>query len=154
MFQFSLLRGVNDGKSPAKFADFLDYVAHEGPRLHNQFNIHWVPMYGMCDPCNIQYDFIIKTESLAAESQLMMEELGFESDIKLPHIFSFSSNSTWAKSKAYYEDLLKDVSVKTLERILAIYQLDFVLFDYDLTPFQEILKEKQTRKESLSRPQR
>ena len=41
-----------------------------------------------------------------------------------------------------YEGLLKNVKAHILEKVLNIYYLDFVLFGYDMSPFQNILDQK------------
>lgn len=46
------------------------------------------------------------------------------------------------KKEVNYEGLLKNVKPHILEKVLNIYYLDFVLFGYDITPFQTILDKK------------
>ena len=46
------------------------------------------------------------------------------------------------KKEVNFKALLKNVKPHILERVLNIYHLDFVLFGYDITPFQNILEQK------------
>lgn len=120
-------------------------VADQSYQRAKQFNQHWMPIYGLCDPCNIHYDFIIKIESLAEESKSLLSELGIEGEI--PHMRS-THNKTESQRNGeklkFYSDILEDVKADTLRNVLAIFKFDFTFFDYDITPFHDILllKEK------------
>jgi hypothetical protein len=50
-----------------KFEEFLKYLRETGKR-----NRHWNPIFGMCLPCHVQYDRILKTETLDHDSQYVI----------------------------------------------------------------------------------
>ena len=144
---FRILTGVNDPttikkRGPPTFGRFLNFVTKGGrPKGKYQYDEHWRPVYGLCDPCNINYDYVLKMEALNAESQWLLEDLKLADKVQIPHILSTSSESR-QRDVEYYRELLRDVSAATLQRVLDIFQLDFHIFDYDISPFYKILEEK------------
>ncbi|ELU06869.1 hypothetical protein CAPTEDRAFT_36480, partial [Capitella teleta] len=60
----------------ASFSEFVQYVnfleATEGEN-HNQ---HWDTHYRLCHPCSIDYDLIVKVETMQEDSKVVLHRLG------------------------------------------------------------------------------
>lgn len=106
------------GPSPAgddvTFPEFLRYLVDEDPEHMNE---HWMPVYHLCQPCAVHYDFVGSYERLEADANQVLEW------VRAPPHVRFPARQAWYRP-ASPESLLQDVLPK--------YILDFSLFAYPL----------------------
>ncbi|XP_003973897.1 carbohydrate sulfotransferase 14 [Takifugu rubripes] len=107
------------------FAEFVRYLLDEDAERMNE---HWMPMYNLCQPCAVNYDFIGSHEHLENDAEFVLQRVGAP-----PHVH-FPERQTWYKPVTtetlhYY---LCSLPQKLLRELLPKYILDFSLFAYPL----------------------
>ncbi|KAF7667687.1 hypothetical protein LDENG_00052810 [Lucifuga dentata] len=107
------------------FPEFVRYLLDEDVERMNE---HWMPMYNLCQPCAITYDFIGSYENLERDADFVLQHIGAPPDIHFPE------RQTWYKPVTtetlhYYVCSLPQ---KLLKELLPKYILDFSLFTYPL----------------------
>lgn len=102
-----------------KFEEFVKYV------LDGHMDPHWIPASTRCQPCHIDYDYYAATETADEDSVPILLAIGAPHSLHLPH--SNEQKRPW--NKTHYFSLLSRQSV---ERILKLYEDDFLLFGYDI----------------------
>uniref|UniRef100_A0A3Q1GQM7 Carbohydrate sulfotransferase n=1 Tax=Acanthochromis polyacanthus TaxID=80966 RepID=A0A3Q1GQM7_9TELE len=107
------------------FAEFVRYLLDEDVERMNE---HWMPVYNLCQPCAISYDFIGSYEHLESDAEFVLQRIG------APPYVHFPERQTWYKPVTtetlhYY---LCSLPQKLLRELLPKYILDFSLFTYPL----------------------
>lgn len=107
------------------FEEFVRYLLDEDVERMNE---HWMPIYNLCQPCAISYDFIGSYEHLESDAEFVLQRIGAP-----PHIH-FPERQTWYKPVTtetlhYY---MCSLPQKLLQELLPKYILDFSLFTYPL----------------------
>ena len=117
------------GPSPAgddvTFPEFLRYLVDEDPEHMNE---HWMPVYHLCQPCAVHYDFVGSYERLEADANQVLEW------VRAPPHVRFPARQAWYRP-ASPESLhyhLCNVPRALLQDVLPKYILDFSLFAYPL----------------------
>ncbi|XP_044518146.1 carbohydrate sulfotransferase 14 [Gracilinanus agilis] len=117
------------GPSPAgddvTFPEFLRYLVDEEPERMNE---HWMPVYQLCQPCAVRYDFVGFYERLEADANRVLEW------VRAPPTVRFPSRQAWYRP-ASPESLhyhLCSTPRALLQELLPKYILDFSLFAYPL----------------------
>uniref|UniRef100_A0A8C5KDE2 Carbohydrate sulfotransferase n=1 Tax=Jaculus jaculus TaxID=51337 RepID=A0A8C5KDE2_JACJA len=117
------------GPSPAgddvTFPEFLRYLVDEDPEHMNE---HWMPVYHLCQPCAVHYDFVGSYERLEADANQVLEW------VQAPTHVRFPARQAWYRP-ASPESLhyhLCSVPRALLQDVLPKYILDFSLFAYPL----------------------
>ncbi|XP_023127576.1 carbohydrate sulfotransferase 14 [Amphiprion ocellaris] len=105
------------------FAEFVRYLLDEDVE---RMNDHWMPMYNLCQPCAVSYDFIGSQENLESDAEFVLQRIGAPPDVHFPE------RQTWYKPVTtvtlhYY---LCSLPQKLLRELLPKYILDFSLFTY------------------------
>ena len=116
------------------FWEFIQWVKVSGNP--SEFDLRWRPISASCSVCDVDYDFILKYESLESEEPALLTSLGLE---------DLMSETSWARSKSrkpthsttrtdaniaylYFHQQLDEEDVETLYRF---YEDDFRLFGYE-----------------------
>nr|XP_046247403.1 carbohydrate sulfotransferase 14 [Scatophagus argus] len=107
------------------FAEFVHYLLDEDVERMNE---HWMPMYNLCQPCAVNYDFIGSHDRLESDAEFVLQRIG------APPYIHFPERQTWYKPVTmetlhYY---LCSLPQKLLRELLPKYILDFSLFIYPL----------------------
>ncbi|XP_054752869.1 carbohydrate sulfotransferase 11-like [Lytechinus pictus] len=111
------------------WSEFISYVTHLEEKA---FNEHWKPMYKLCDPCHIGYDFVGRVETIDKDAKYLLEEvikLKYEMS-QFPKFSEFTTNSSEYTYSAY-----GDITLQQLRRLWEIYKWDFLLFGYEKPDF-------------------
>ncbi|XP_056402775.1 carbohydrate sulfotransferase 9-like isoform X2 [Hyla sarda] len=107
------------------FEQFAQFIIRENPSYRDT---HWRPMYQLCDPCNIQYDFIGKFETLAQDADFVLKTIGAPENLKYPTIKHHSNESrTGDDTTISYLEMLSPILFR---KFMNIYSLDFSMFEY------------------------
>ncbi|XP_036378101.1 carbohydrate sulfotransferase 14 [Megalops cyprinoides] len=118
----------NPGKSAGDdvtFAEFVRYLLDEDVERMNE---HWMPIYNLCQPCAVSYDFIGSYERLQTDASYVLQR------VQAPPHVQFPERQTWYKpvtpqTLQYY---LCSLPQRLLTELLPKYILDFSLFSYPL----------------------
>ncbi|XP_014913789.1 carbohydrate sulfotransferase 14 [Poecilia latipinna] len=107
------------------FGEFVRYLLDEDVERMNE---HWMPIYNLCQPCAVSYNFIGSYEQLGRDSEYVLQRIG------APPFVHFPERQTWYKPVTtqtlhYY---LCTLPQKLLRELLPKYILDFSLFAYPL----------------------
>jgi len=108
---------------PVTFREFVQYVIDLADN-EQSFNQHWNPMYKICQPCRIHYDFIGHTETMAEDSRYVLSRLGIDVDLFPHHNVHNSSDRV--------TEALAQLTKSEMRRLIEIYRPDFDLFGYSV----------------------
>jgi len=105
------------------FKELVQFVNQYGI----DFDVHFSTQRNECRPCAIDYDYIIKLESIHEDIQYIMAKLNRPDNTK-----ELVSHEAIAKNKnaKLYRNYFNLVAGGELERLVALYQDDLDLFNY------------------------
>ncbi|XP_040267515.1 carbohydrate sulfotransferase 14 [Bufo bufo] len=107
------------------FSEFLRYLLDEDAEKMNE---HWMPIYNLCQPCAVPYDFIGSYERLGEDANQVLEAIGAPSYIRFPE------RQAWYKpvTKETLRYFLCNTPQGLLRELLPKYIMDYSLFAYTL----------------------
>ncbi|KAM9149397.1 carbohydrate sulfotransferase 9-like [Pangshura tecta] len=115
-------------KNSAEKVTFQEFVNFILTKNQEHLDIHWKPMFLLCDPCNIHYDILGKFETLEQDSEHVLRNIGAPEDLHYPNFKTHSSE------KRTNDDItleyFRKLSSEQIEKIKKLYQMDFALFNY------------------------
>ncbi|XP_069587865.1 carbohydrate sulfotransferase 9-like [Ranitomeya imitator] len=121
-------------KTNITFEQFANYITKEKPYYRDT---HWKPMYQLCEPCNIQYDFIGKFETLADDADFVLKIIRAPKNLKYPTMKHHSNESrTNEDISISYLEMLPPILFR---KFLSVYSLDFSIFGYSQTTISKLL---------------
>ena len=131
--QIIKMRKRYHGDSAYDLSAFLEFILHQ----KYQMNAHWLPTTGLCDPCNVKYDKIVKLETQAEDLAEVLPHLGPYGRGKNVHR---NHHGTGAASKfSWSRPELKSVNRDLLQKVIGIgYDLDMELFGYNFDNRSEL----------------
>ena len=91
-------------------------------------NRHWAQYSTLCHPCHIDYDYIVKFETMREDAAYVLSKLGPHHQCleeKYPELFNVTK-----KSSSMYDRHLSTLSSKQIDRLKEIYSIDLKLFGY------------------------
>ena len=91
-------------------------------------NRHWAQYSTLCHPCHIDYDYIVKFETMREDAAYVLSKLGPHHECleeKYPELFNVTQ-----KSSAMYDKHFATLSSQQINRLKEIYSIDFKLFGY------------------------
>ncbi|KAM3918954.1 carbohydrate sulfotransferase 9-like [Leptodactylus fuscus] len=113
-----------ESKENITFEQFVHFITQENPVR----DTHWKPMYQLCDPCNIQYDFIGKFKTLSQDADYVLRSIGAPPNLKYPTIKHHSNDSrTNDNLSISYLEMLPPILFR---KLMKVYSLDFPMFEY------------------------
>ncbi|XP_043929667.1 carbohydrate sulfotransferase 9-like [Protopterus annectens] len=109
---------------PVTFEEFARFAIEA-----NCCDKHWMPIFKVCDPCSIPYDFIGRFEFVETDANNILRFLGAPDDLQYP---SFKRHSKDPRTNSsIIDDFLKNLKNKEiLDGIHKKYKMDFLLFNY------------------------
>ncbi|NXR98482.1 CHST9 sulfotransferase, partial [Oxylabes madagascariensis] len=63
----------NKNSEKVSFQEFVSFILAKPPHT---LDVHWKPMFLLCDPCNIHYDIMGKYETLGLDSEHVLKVIG------------------------------------------------------------------------------
>ncbi|NXU48430.1 CHSTE sulfotransferase, partial [Turnix velox] len=117
--------GGNSAGDDVTFSEFLRYLLDEEVERMNE---HWMPIYNLCQPCAVRYDFIGSYERLKADADHVLHR------VRSPPYIRFPERQPWYKpvTKETLHYYLCNTQRRLIKDILPKYILDFSLFAYPL----------------------
>ena len=117
-----------------QFATFLVLQWREGV----SFQAHWREQHNLCDPCQIQFDFIGHYETLEEDALFILRKTNLENKVNFPHWNPTDTNSLMQE---YYSTL----SFLRIKQLQSIYQKDIELFGYSYPRSLEMIVNRRIR---------
>ncbi|XP_066444922.1 carbohydrate sulfotransferase 14 [Eleutherodactylus coqui] len=107
------------------FSEFLRYLLDEDEEKMNE---HWMPIYNLCQPCAVPYDFIGTYERLQEDANHVLDA------IRAPAYIKFPEKQAWYKpvTKETFQYLLCNTPQGLIREVLPKYIMDYSLFAYSL----------------------
>ena len=106
------------------FAEFVQYVI-DTYRQKGRLNQHWDTYQSLCDPCALNYDYIMKLETLTADMNDIKRKIyGSSVAGNVPPAYNDVTNTKYLR--AYSSTL----SWEQLNNISVIYNTDISMFSY------------------------
>ncbi|XP_077305272.1 carbohydrate sulfotransferase 12 [Lithobates pipiens] len=111
------------GAKPS-FSQFIQYLLDPRTEEQQPFNEHWRQIYRLCHPCQIDYDFIGKLETLDEDASQLLRQLNIDSLFQFPPSYRNRTASSWE------EDWFSKIPLEWRQKLYKLYEPDFVLFGY------------------------
>ena len=127
--QHALLKGDD-----VTFNEFVRYLLK--PAISQPLEPHWRQFYKLCAPCVVQYDAIGKYETMSADVDFVMDELG------ISHLVSFPKGTAVdgkGKTTQVMQDYYKTVPAELIHQLWELYSVDYSMFGY---PYPDVLNDE------------
>ncbi|CAH1251508.1 CHST10 [Branchiostoma lanceolatum] len=119
------------------FKAFLKAVAMDQKKWHNA---HWEPAYKLCSPCQVKFDFVAHTDTLAEDFPLFFKKIGITGKD------SFLPKKRQTRGGKFLSEDYKVISFEDMREIWTMFKPDFDMFGYS---FEEditgLLRTKNTK---------
>ncbi|XP_053413409.1 carbohydrate sulfotransferase 12 [Nycticebus coucang] len=106
------------------FANFIQYLLDPHTERLAPFNEHWRQVYRLCHPCQIDYDFVGKLETLDEDASQLLRLLRVDRRLHFPPSYRNRTASSWE------EDWFSKIPLAWRQQLYKLYEADFVLFGY------------------------
>ena len=104
--------------------EFLQYITESHVEDMNE---HWMPIYELCQPCAVSYNFIGSFENLEADSNQVLKDLRVNDQVSFPKQQKYYQ----AGGKSHTSTVnLAGVSSRLLTKVLIKYSKDYKMFSY------------------------
>jgi len=111
--------------SLAAFLSYLGEVATD-----DKYNEHWKSYWNTCSPCAMNYQYITKQETSAADAAFILNKNGVSHLTYLPE--QYADSLVKEKRPA---DYFVGTDKETIKTIYNIYFMDFVMFNYTIDEY-------------------
>ncbi|NXN43484.1 CHST8 sulfotransferase, partial [Rhinoptilus africanus] len=123
----AMFRKNKNSSEKVSFQEFVNFILAKPP---NTLDIHWKPMFLLCDPCNIHYDILGKYETLGLDSEHVLKVIGAPGSLHYPSLKRYGSEKRTNGDITL--EYLRQLNSEQIEKINKLYQMDFVLFNYTM----------------------
>jgi dermatan 4-sulfotransferase 1 len=117
---------TSNRKGHVTFQEFVRYLIDKENPLQ-QMNEHWMPMYELCQPCYMNYDFVGSFEDLDFDTSALLAKLHAPKRVTFPKKQSFYGKHLDKKGVARFYMNLTAEEYKSLH---GRYMDDFKCFSY------------------------
>ncbi|KAM8920873.1 carbohydrate sulfotransferase 9-like [Pelodytes ibericus] len=118
-------RNDENSTEQVTFEEFSRYVIEKNPPYRDT---HWMPMYQLCDPCNIQYDIVGKLETMTKDSDLVLKTIRAPENITYPSIKHYAGESR--TNEKISMEYFRSLPTQLLKDLMEVYEVDFSMFEY------------------------
>lgn len=119
----SVVEAFAAGIKPS-FSNFIQYLLDPRTEEHMPFNEHWRQVHRLCHPCQINYDFVGKLETLDEDAEYLLSLLNVDNVVQFPPSYHNRTVSSWE------EDWFANIPVEWRRELYKLYEADFSLFGY------------------------
>ncbi|XP_027743577.1 carbohydrate sulfotransferase 9-like isoform X1 [Empidonax traillii] len=123
----AMFRKNRNSSEKVSFQEFVNFILTKPP---NALDIHWKPMFLLCNPCNIDYDVLGKYETLGLDSEHVLKVIGAPESMQYPSLKRYRSEKRTNGDITL--EYLRQLTSKQIEEIKKLYQMDFFLFNYTM----------------------
>ncbi|XP_054421157.1 carbohydrate sulfotransferase 12 [Pteronotus mesoamericanus] len=106
------------------FSHFIQYLLDPRTERLAPFNEHWRQVHRLCHPCQIEYDFVGKLETLDQDAAQLLRLLKVDGRLHFPPSYRNRTASSWE------EDWFANIPLAWRQQLYKLYEADFVLFGY------------------------
>uniref|UniRef100_A0A4W2HV46 Carbohydrate sulfotransferase n=2 Tax=Bos indicus x Bos taurus TaxID=30522 RepID=A0A4W2HV46_BOBOX len=106
------------------FATFIQYLLDPHTEQLAPFNEHWRQVHRLCHPCQIDYDFVGKLETLDQDAAQLLRLLKVDKLLQFPPSYRNRTASSWE------EGWFAKIPLAWRQQLYKLYEADFVLFGY------------------------
>ena len=99
------------------------------PKGQEYLDGHFAQYATLCHPCHVDYDYIVKLETMREDAAYVLSKLGPHDQCledKYPDLFSFTQTSS-----SLFNSYFSTLSSQQIHRLKKIYSIDFKLFGYE-----------------------
>ncbi|XP_063050024.1 carbohydrate sulfotransferase 12-like [Engraulis encrasicolus] len=108
-----------------KFSHFIQYLLDPKTERRNPYEPHWKQIYRMCHPCQINYDFVGKLETLDEDAEHLLRILRVDNVVNFPVSDRNQTKNSWEQE--YFDN----IPYEWRRQLYKTYEVDFRLFGYD-----------------------
>uniref|UniRef100_A0A0B7A5N4 Carbohydrate sulfotransferase n=1 Tax=Arion vulgaris TaxID=1028688 RepID=A0A0B7A5N4_9EUPU len=109
------------------FQEFVTYLVDADRKV--PMNGHWQPMHEICRPCETNYDFVGKINSLGEDVVHILEVNKLAGIMEVP---KQSSSHSFHKTDLYLEQYFSQLPKPLLLSLYKMYYPDYAIFDYEV----------------------
>ncbi|XP_066545409.1 carbohydrate sulfotransferase 12 [Amia ocellicauda] len=106
------------------FSNFIQYLLDPQTEKEMPFNEHWKQMHRLCHPCQINYDFVGKLETLDEDAEYLLRLLRVDNIVQFPPGYRNRTDSSWE------EDWFGSIPPQWRRELYNLYEADFTMFGY------------------------
>nr|XP_057922068.1 carbohydrate sulfotransferase 12-like [Doryrhamphus excisus] len=106
------------------FQQFISYLLDAETEKESIFNEHWRQVYRLCHPCQVNYDFIGRLETLETDALQLLKLL------QVDHLLRFPSGARNRTAASWEKDWFSQIPISMRTELYKLYQADFELFGY------------------------
>ena len=128
--------------SELSFSNFVEYISsahrhhYESKKYESgarYLEPHWAQYSTLCHPCHIDYDYIVKFETMREDAAYVLSKLGPHHeclDDKYPELFNYNQSTS-----SVFDQYFSTLTAAQIERLKDINNVDFKLFGYSSYKF-------------------
>ncbi|CBY31213.1 unnamed protein product [Oikopleura dioica] len=121
---------TQDPRYLVSFKAFLKYIVHVASDI--DFNEHWQSYDYSCSPCTMNYHYVTKQESSAADASFILRQRNLTDITYLPEAYD---DHTEASPKELFNT--HGINNEIALQLYAIYYSDFIMYNYSIDEFLE-----------------
>ncbi|KAJ8391885.1 hypothetical protein AAFF_G00085010 [Aldrovandia affinis] len=106
------------------FSNFVRYLLDAQTEKEMPFNEHWRQVYRLCHPCQINYDFVGKLETLDEDAEHLLRIL------RVDNIVQFPASHRNRTVRSWEQDWFSNIPYELRRKLYKLYEADFKLFGY------------------------
>lgn len=116
------------------FPEFTRHVVEEHANS-DRMDMHWEPVYRFCSPCQFNFTYIIKMETFSRDQKHVMEKSGIIHRVAQRQDNVGPGGPTSPEMTTAH---LKSLPKEIFDKLVKIYEIDFVLFGYRVPKFDDL----------------
>ena len=125
--------GEVTNKHHVTFNEFVKYVIDLRPR--DKHDEHWDLQCNLCSPCDINYDFIGKYDTLKSDAALALQLMGADKVVTFP---DFGARPAGKRTKTKMKAFFSRISEDEFMRLEKIYEKDYKVFGFDKPNYPKV----------------
>ncbi|XP_039250035.2 carbohydrate sulfotransferase 11-like [Styela clava] len=114
------------------FEEFVDSIIS---RPSFTYDIHWNLYESICDPCRLQYHYIVKLETMSQDVKYVSKMTGIDSHLLISEKTTERVSSLEHTWKIKYRKYLEDLPIEKVKKLYKIYSKDYELFGYPVPSY-------------------
>ncbi|XP_063062078.1 carbohydrate sulfotransferase 12-like [Engraulis encrasicolus] len=119
------IKGVLAAGIRLKFSHFIQYLLDPKTERSEAYNSHWRQIHRLCHPCQINYDFVGKLETLDKDVEHLLHILRVDNVVNFPVSDRNQTTLSWVR------EYFGSIPYKWRKELYKLYETDFRLFGYD-----------------------
>ena len=114
----------NKGQTPT-FPEYIDFLLNSNVILKSR---PVLPLYKLCNPCVIQYDFIGSLNDFDDDMRTILQALEADKVVNIPQ--RNETGYKQSKSSTVVKEFFKEIAKDKIEKLEKPYDIDYILFGF------------------------